>query len=233
MSGHSSLVLEGDRLFPRVPTFAVGDLVIAHGFPTEGGHPFRWGSKIEDVTSASIDVLEWISSEGWKKDHAMEGPLRIFMSYSHDDEVFVTRLKKCLRPLERRGIVDPWYDRELLPGSNFDDTIAQQVDEADIFVFLLSDSFLASDYCTGIELKRALERARDGQACLVGIVIRPCMWKTEFPKELMTLPKDAKPITTWDFDDNAWLSITEGLKRLTDHLRQTPKPWMNMQPTTE
>jgi hypothetical protein len=230
-TGYVSQVLNGDGLFCRVRPFHLRDGDFGQRFPTEAGHPFSWASTIDDVMSASIELLEGLLSEGWRRKNPDGSPLRTFISYSHDDERYAKRLRKCLRPIERRGAIAPWYDRELFPGTNLDSEISKQVDEADVFIFLLSDSFLASDYCVGVELKRALERALAGEACVVGIVCRPCVWTKVFPRELLVLPTDGKAIIKWSVPDDAWAQIVSEMDRLFLHLLQTPKPWTQMRPS--
>ena len=41
---------------------------------------------------------------------------------------------------------------------------------------LISPSFIASDYCYGIELKCALDRHHAGQARIIPIILRPVDW---------------------------------------------------------
>jgi hypothetical protein len=230
-TGYVSLALEGDGMFSRTRPFHFGDENFAQRFPTEGGHPFSWASTIDDVMGSSVELLEWLLSEAWRSKGSTGLPLRTFISYSHDDDRYVERLTKCLRPIERRGAIAKWHDGELFPGTNLNSAISKQLDETDVFICLLSDSFLASDYCVGVELNRALERARTGDACVVGIVCRPCVWETVFPRELLVLPTDAKAIAKWSVPDDAWACIVSELDRLFSHLSQSPKPWPHMRPS--
>ena len=105
-----------------------------------------------------------------------------------------------------------------MPGTNLHEAIVEQASSADVFIFMLSDDFMASDYCTGVELKMALERAGRGEACVVGIVTRPCVWNSTFPSELLVLPRDANPITAWRPQDKGWQNVLEGLQRLFEAL---------------
>ena len=50
---------------------------------------------------------------------------KIFISYSHKDKTFLTEFLTQLKPLERDGIIDPWTDRRIQPGDNWDDEIKQ------------------------------------------------------------------------------------------------------------
>jgi hypothetical protein len=54
---------------------------------------------------------------------------------------------------------------------------------------LISADFLASDYCYGIELQRALEGHQRGKARVIPIILRPCDWQTSPFAPLQCLPR--------------------------------------------
>ena len=47
---------------------------------------------------------------------------------------------------------------------------------ADIILLLVSSDFLNSDSCYDIEMKRALERHTQGDAKVITIILKPCLW---------------------------------------------------------
>ena len=88
-----------------------------------------------------------------------------------------------------------------------------------MIVLLVSANFLASDYSIDIELKRAMERHEAGEARVIPIFIKPCDWAgTSFGK-LQALPKDAKPVTNWPNQDDAWTDIAKGLRHVIEAIR--------------
>ena len=141
--------------------------------------------------------------------------IEIFLSYSHNDEKFKDKLITHLASLKRRGIVSDWHDREIVPGEDLDKNIKQELREAEIILFLVSADFVASDYIYNIEIKHSLERHEQNDAIVIPIILRPCDWKDLNFGTLKALPKDGKPITRWDDEDNAYLNIVEGIKRAT------------------
>ena len=73
-------------------------------------------------------------------------------------------------------------------------------------------SFIHSRYCYDIEMMRALERHDNRQALVIPIILRAVSLKgTPFAK-LQALPKDAKPIATWQDRDSAFVDVTDGLR---------------------
>lgn len=143
---------------------------------------------------------------------------RVFMSYSHKDENLRDQLEVQLAMLRRQGLVDVWHDRRLLPGDHLDWTIGEELDRADIILLLVSPDFIASDYCYKIEKGRALERHREGTARLISVILRPCDWTHTDLSQFLVTPKDGRPITQWPDRDEAFLDVTQSIRRAIDDL---------------
>jgi hypothetical protein len=89
-------------------------------------------------------------------------PVKIFFCYAREDEELLNKLKSHLRPLQREGLIDVWYDREISAGTEWEQEIKQRLDDAQIILLLVSPDFMDSEYCYSIEMKRALERHAKG-----------------------------------------------------------------------
>ncbi len=138
---------------------------------------------------------------------------KIFISYSHLDEKYRVELEKHLIVLQRKKLIESWSDRKIIAGQEWDGTIKNELDNAHIIFLLVSPDFLASDYCDSVEVRKAIEKHNSGQAMVVPIILRHCDWKETNFAHLQGLPKDGKPVTTWDFIDEAYLNIVEGIKK--------------------
>ncbi|MEI9951651.1 MAG: toll/interleukin-1 receptor domain-containing protein [Pseudomonadota bacterium] len=145
----------------------------------------------------------------------------MFISYAHADESQRKRLEVHLAPLRREGLCLPWHDRMIEPGATWAGEIDRNLAEADIVLLLVSADFIASDYCYEKELAWALTRHAHGEAGVIPIIVAPVDFgKTPFAK-LQALPRDAKPVSTWDRPEEAWLDVAKGLRRVVEALRQT------------
>ena len=89
---------------------------------------------------------------------SLSDPVEIFYSYSHRDERFRNELVNHLANLRRLGIVKDWHDRRISAGGEWADEINEHLNSAQLILLLISADFMASDYCNGVEVKRALER---------------------------------------------------------------------------
>ena len=72
--------------------------------------------------------------------------LRLFISYSHEDEKLKSDLDKHLIMLKRSGKVEVWNDRQLIAGQEWDSNIKKEMQEADIILLLISADFNNSEY---------------------------------------------------------------------------------------
>jgi RNA polymerase sigma factor (sigma-70 family) len=145
----------------------------------------------------------------------------LFFSYSHRDESLRDEIEKHLTMLKRQGLIEAWHDRRIIAGQPLDEAIGGQLDHADIILLLVSSDFLASEYCYGVEVQRAMERHQRGEAVVIPVVLRRCDWKSAPFGGLLALPRDGKPVVTWPDRDEAFLNITEGIKAaLADRARE-------------
>lgn len=155
---------------------------------------------------------------------AQESPtpnlIRLFCSYSHRDEAFRADLMTHLAPLMRQGIVQVWYDRTIDVGHEWKDSVDENLEEANIIVFLISADFLASDYCYGREVKRALEKQAAGEALVVPVIIRPLDWRGAPFSHLQALPSNGKAVTSWSNRDEAWTNVAKGLREGIEKLKE-------------
>ena len=123
-----------------------------------------------------------------------------------------------LATLKRQGKISAWQDRDIEAGTEWDAEIQQALDSADIILLLITPQFLASDYCFDLEMQRAVHRHDEGTARVIPIIVKPCDWQgTPFSK-LQVVPKDAKPITKWDDQDEAFLNVVQGIRKAVESL---------------
>ncbi len=142
-------------------------------------------------------------------------PVKIFCCYAHEDEPLLKKLKTHLFPLQRAGLVDVWYDRDISAGTDWEQEIKERLNTAHIILLLVSPDFMASDYCYSIEMQRAIERHEQGEAQVIPIILRPVYWQDVLGK-LQALPTDALPVMSsgWQYQDEAFFNVTEGIRKV-------------------
>lgn len=162
-------------------------------------------SKIEIDAETWLDVFEGLIKK-----------VKLFFSYSKEDEEFLKEFKKHTAPLKRNKRIQSWDDSDLIPGENWDKKIKQELERADIILLFISANALATDYIMDIEISRAMERHEAGTAQVVPIILSHCAWKSasfEF-SELTALPKKGIPVKSFADRDEAWVQVIEGIESI-------------------
>ena len=113
-------------------------------------------------------------------------PVRVFISYAHEDRAWCDQLLNHLGWLRQSGQLAAFDDQQIKAGEVWDARIRGELDQADIVVPLISPSFLGSRYCTVVELLGALgSRAR-----VIPVVLDHVDFAALPLSELQALPKD-------------------------------------------
>lgn len=137
----------------------------------------------------------------------------VFFSYSHKDEQLRDDLEVQLTMLKREGLIEAWHDRRIAAGSNLDAAISDKLEQADVILLLASPDFLASEYCWGTEVRRAMERHDAGEALVIPVILRPCEWSRAPFGKLLASPTDGKAITGWADRDAAFLDVARQVRK--------------------
>lgn len=121
-------------------------------------------------------------------------PVELFVSYSHLNSAWFAKLRPLLKfRTPSANVAHVWHDQELKAGDRWDDQIRAALERMDVFVCLLSYEFLDSEYIMGIELKRALARAEEGEVEIVPILLYNLNLQDDCP-ELHVF----NPLPTWE-----------------------------------
>jgi formylglycine-generating enzyme required for sulfatase activity len=99
---------------------------------------------------------------------------QVFVSYSHNDNEWLDRLKTFLRPLERDAELRLWSDRNIQPSSNWHAEIQTAITDATAAILLISQDFLASDYVASDELPQMLEAASERGLKIFPVIVSTC-----------------------------------------------------------
>lgn len=159
--------------------------------------------------------------------------VRLFISYSHQNRVWMERLAPLLdgfkyderltRNATGLDFVHAWHDKELTSGHQWDGEIRQELDRMDVFVPLVSEDFIASEYIRTVELVRAKERHKRDDIGVVPILLydvnlrAKCSFLHLFP----SLPAHGRCWTNYrswrsahrPIDDGLWAAIEAVQKR--------------------
>ena len=177
----------------------------------------------EDIEEKQIVVpfKKLIKIETEEGKITMSKKIKVFVSYSHKDEKYKDKFNTFIVMLRRNNVIVAWDDRKLIAGDPLDTVIDKKLEEADLIILLLSQDFLASDYCYTNEMKKALVRYEQGKNIIIPVILRNCDWLSSPLKKIMALPKDGKCISSWRDEDEAFMDVVDGIKKVISKITGT------------
>lgn len=148
-----------------------------------------------------------------------ENKLKIFISYSHkDDEKYhcIADFKTHTAKLKREGLIDVWYDQEILADEELDDEINENLENSDIVCLFISANHINSDNCNKEKI-RALKLREKYGISVISIILSPCDWlHDEELSNIKVLPYDGRPISQYKDSDDAWHYISTELRKIVE-----------------
>ena len=161
-----------------------------------------------------------------------EKTVHVFVSYAREDKRWLDPEYRCnlipfLAESLRRYDVVFWYDSELKPGDVFKRQIEAEIDQAQIALLIVSQSFLNSEFIEQVEMPLIAERARRGETIVIPVLVEPCDWSDyPFLADRQMVPS-ANPLIDFTESEAKWakvkFQILDGLKAQLKRIRE-PAP---------
>lgn len=110
-------------------------------------------------------------------DHLKEGDEqiiknRVFISYSHNDVLYLDRIKVHLKPLIKQKKIDLWDDTKIKTGDLWKYKIEEALRHARIAVLLISADFLASEFIINDELPPILDKYKNEGTEIMPLIVK-------------------------------------------------------------
>jgi hypothetical protein len=130
----------------------------------------------------------------------------VFISYSHKDEEWLTRLKDVLKPHRKILGLDIWDDKRIKAGDTWRSEIEVALQTATVAVLLVTVDFASSEFINTVELPKILDREREEGLRVIWIAISDAAYKeiglshiqaanpTETPLEFLEKPQQTKAL---------------------------------------
>lgn len=142
-------------------------------------------------------------------------------SNSRKDKALLETLKKFMVRYRRANQIVEWDTALLEAGVERDKNIVQNLNEADILIFLISIDFLNSSFPYEVGLTTAMERHRAGKTRVIPIMLSECDTTGAPFSELTSLPKEGKVIDQHKNKDAVFTSISKEIGNVIQDLIKT------------
>lgn len=118
--------------------------------------------------------------------------IKIVFSYFRKERAELVKLLDHLRPMERSGKIEIFYDANLTPGKEFKPELEHKFKSADIIISMITPKWANSDFILSHELPIALNRANDDGFRHLPLLIKPTNYKQIKIKQGDLTEKDLK-----------------------------------------
>ena len=144
----------------------------------------------------------------------MSKPLKLFITYSHQDKDAKDKLIECLAVMRQKDLITTWHDNEILPGDKWREAISNNLTDSDILLYLVSASSLASKNCN-----KELGDALGSEIRVIPIILESCDWQNHQLRDNQALPDKGKPINEWKPESKAWQNVVYGIRKIVNKMQ--------------
>jgi hypothetical protein len=124
---------------------------------------------------------------------------RVFISYSHKDELWRVRLIKHLSVLESEGLLHVWADNRIAIGDDWQRRIDEAMTDSRTAVLLVTADFLASDFILKREIPVLMQQHERQGMQILPVITRPCPWKlVTWLADRQVRPQNGRPLSSGD-----------------------------------
>ncbi|HDZ14341.1 MAG TPA: TIR domain-containing protein, partial [Pricia sp.] len=139
----------------------------------------------------------------------------ILAIYDSQDKDVLQHLLAHLRPLEKDFHIAILSDDAIHRGQTWKHQSISLLDHADVFLLLLSNTFMHSEFIKQDEFKMVIDSYKEGKATVIPILLDDCPWDVEFTftdynfnfKELLVFRQDEMQIGNWGPKDQVYTQV--------------------------
>jgi hypothetical protein len=133
---------------------------------------------------------------------------KVFISYSHRDRRWISRLEVHLKPIADLGVVEYWHDGMISPGRRWREEIKASIEKAQIAILLISADFLASEFISKNELPPLLKAAEEKGCHILPIIVAPCRFlRHDALAEFQSVNPPSRPLSGMNAHDREMLFV--------------------------
>ena len=146
--------------------------------------------------------------------HFQRRKIKCFISYSHKDSRMCSKFKTHLQVLNRQYDIEAWYDGLIPAGKELDEEISKHLQDSDIIFLLITQDYIASNYCYEKEMQEAITRHSEGNCLVVPVICRSFISGAYPFSKLKYVPVDGKPVDQFKTQNDGFVNALTSIRLL-------------------
>lgn len=145
-------------------------------------------------------------------------PVKIFISYADEDQVFKNQLLSHLSPLTGLNEIVVWDKAQLTGGQRWESETLVRFRESDLVLCLISSDFFKYEFSRSVEMSEALTSHQRKQKVVIPVLVRKCYWEKSVFAQVKGIPEP--PISSQVNADEGWYMVVTEVDRSVDEIRK-------------
>lgn len=148
--------------------------------------------------------------------------IHIFLIYTRENNDVMLHFLRHLKLLEEDFDLTIWHDDPIDPAQIWKPQNESHIHKTDIFLLLVSDAFMRSEFIRQLEFKMVIDRYKEEKSVVIPVIVDQCQWEIDFKSddydfnlnELMVLPEDGRPLKSWNSQEQAHKHVTDYVRKV-------------------
>ncbi|MDP1799338.1 MAG: COR domain-containing protein, partial [Planctomycetaceae bacterium] len=144
--------------------------------------------------------------------------LHLFISYAHVNEKELLPFRQHLTHLGQQGYIQPWDDRNLVAGENWETGIMEELTRAEIVLLFYTTGARVSKFIQKTEFPVSLDRVDKNECALIWVPLERNDLLDDHPlekrlKALQCATRDAKKIYDFEPHQIGWMQVEDSIRK--------------------
>lgn len=148
-------------------------------------------------------------------------PLSIFVAHTYDDGRMVQRMDQILRTIAYQEENIHYQFGEIALDTRWKESRYDYLASVDLILLLVTQAFIATEYCYSQQLKWAILRHKEEKAYIVPVLLQACLWDgTPFARLHTITPANRKAVDQWPKPGLALNAIATDIRNAVRYIRR-------------
>jgi len=148
-------------------------------------------------------------------------PLSIFIAHTYNDGRILLKIEQILRTIDFQEGGINYQPGEIALDTRWKESRYNHLASVDLILLLVTQSFVATEYCYSEQLKWAILRHNQEQAYIIPVLLQACLWDgTPFAGLHTITPANRKAVDEWSRPAQALHEIARDIRNAVRYIRR-------------